>query len=129
MFKFQAPYPAIQTTSVVPNPLFGDSTNLTNTLDIKRGMDGTTYSYVKTRDLRVRFIWTFRLSRHKALEMRAFFDAYHSEKIKLTDSDGEVYIGNFTTNPFEFEATRRALNSPGLEDAQIQIEFEGIKDG
>lgn len=128
MFVIQAPYPALRTTSLLPNPTFGDSKGNAATLDFKRAMNGKKYSYVKSKDSRKKMLWTFILSQHKALELQAFYDAYNSEQIKVTSYDGKVYIGYFTNNPFEFEALRRAGNSPGLDTQhQIQVEFEGFE--
>lgn len=125
-FILQAPYPAISTTSYLPNPQLGDSVGPTGTIDFKRAKDGTTYTYVKSRDGRRKWVWTFVLSQHKAYELQEFFEAFNSSQIKITDQDGKVYVGYFTTNPFEFEATRRAVASPANYSLhQIQIEFEG----
>ena len=127
MFTLQAPHPALQTTTYLPNPQFGDSVAPTGTIDFKRSMNGTKYSYIKSRDSRKKFLWNFSISHHKALELQAFFDAYNSSDIKITDHFGEIYIGNFTSNPFEFEAVARSVASPGNNTrCQIQIEFEGF---
>lgn len=128
-YKFQAPLPALQTTTLLPNPEFGDSENLAGTVEIKRSMNGEIYSYVKSRDGRQKFIWEFRLTRHKALELREFFNAYHSSDIRITTTDGSILTGKFTSNPFEFETVNRSLFSPGREMVRLQIEFEGIQDG
>jgi len=71
-------------------------------------------------------LFNFVLSHHKALELRAFFDAYNSAQIQITNYEGSVYIGYFTINPFEFEALSRSIDSPGSSRHQIQLEFEGF---
>lgn len=129
-FMLQAPYPTLQTTSYLPSPLLGDSIASSGTLEFKRAMDGTKYSYVKSRNSRRKFVWTFSISHHKALELRAFFDSYNSSQIKITDHLGKVYLGYFTTNPFELEAVRRSVASPGnYTQHQVQITFEGFAQG
>ncbi len=126
MFILQAPYPAFEITTFLPNPQLGDSVSPKGSIDFRRSMNGTKYTYVKSRDARRKCLWTFQISQHKALELQAFFDAYNSELIQVTDHLGVVYVGNFTTNPFEFEAVRRAVASPGnYSRHQIQVEFEG----
>lgn len=127
MFVIQAPYPTIQTATYLPNPQLGDSVNNVLSLEIKRAMDGTKYSYVKTRN-RDRLIWTFRLSQHKGMELMAFYQAYNASQLKITDHLNNVYIGYFTSNPFEFEASNRSVDSPGLDTmVTVQVEFEGTK--
>jgi hypothetical protein len=39
-----------------------------------------------------------------------------------------VYVGNFTTNPFEFEAVGRSVAAPSNNSLhQIQVEFQGFE--
>ena len=127
-FTIQGPYPALAVLSMLPNPQLGDSIAPTGTIDFKRAMNGTKYAYVTSRDQRKKLIWNFTLSQHKALELQAYFDAYGADQAIITDHFGKIYIGNFTSNPFEFEAVRRAVSSPGNDTQhQIQIEFEGFE--
>jgi len=128
MFTFQAPYPGLQTTSLLPNPKFGDSENLTDEVSTKRACDGTLYTYVKRKERR-KLSWTFRLTRNKGLEVRAFIQSYFASKVLVTDHNGRKWVGNFTNNPFEFETNRRAAPAitpmPRGESPRITIEFEG----
>ena len=50
MFIVQAPHPALEATTLLPNPQFGDGENLTDEVQVKRAMDGTLYTYVKTKN-------------------------------------------------------------------------------
>ena len=128
MFRMAAPYPALQTLTVVPDPQFSDQETNLNTVNRLTAMDGTRYTYVKRRTRR-KLSWTFRLSRPKALEVRAFFMSYFASVVKITDHCNRVWIGNFTSNPFEFEAQSRAAPAitpmPRGETVSIDIEFEG----
>ena len=128
MFRLEAPHPAVQTTSVLPNPEFGDSENLKASVSTKRAMDGTRYTYVKREGGR-KFHWTFRLTRNKGLELRAFIQSYFASVVKVTDHTGRVWVGNFTSNPFEFDTPRRASPAiapmPRGESQVITIELEG----
>jgi len=128
MFTFQAPYPGLQTTTVTPNPEFGDGENLAVEVAIKRAMDGTLYTYVKRKGRR-KLQWTFGLSRNKGLELRAFIQSYFASKILVTDHNGRKWIGNFMNNPFEFEIDRRSAPAiapmPRGERQRITLEFEG----
>lgn len=128
MFQFLAPYPAIQTTSVLPNPRLGDAENLRVTVTMKRTMDGTRYTYIKRKGGR-KLQWTFKLTRNKSLEMRAFIQSYFASKIKVIDHNDRVWIGHFINNPFEFDTSSRAAPAiapmPRGESQTITIEFEG----
>lgn len=118
----------LQTLTVMPNPQFSDQETNLNTVSRLTAMDGTRYTYVKRRPRR-KLLWTFRLSRPKALEVRAFFLSYFASRIKITDHRNRVWIGNFTSNPFEFETQSRAEPAiapmPRGETVSIDIEFEG----
>lgn len=128
MFKLEAPYPTLQTLTALPSPQFSDREANLNVVNRYKAMDGTRYTYVKRRTRR-KLIWTFKLTRPKALEVQAFFRSYFASRIRVTDHTGCVWIGNFTSNPFEFEAISRAAPAispmPRGETMNIDIEFEG----
>ena len=132
MFRLQAPYPAIQTTTVLPHPQLGDGENLMVEVAAKRAMDGTLYTYVKRKG-RHRLLWTFRLTRNKALELRAFIQAYFASRINVKDHTDRVWVGNLVNNPFEFDTAARAAPAiPPMsrgEAVLITLEFEGAEDG
>lgn len=128
MFRMEAPYPTLQTLTVMPNPQFSDQEGNLNTVSRLTAMDGTRYTYVKRR-IRRKLHWTFKLSRNKGLEVRAFFMSYFASQIRISDHRNRVWVGNFTSNPFEFEGLSRA--APAIdsmlrgETVNIEIEFEG----
>lgn len=131
MFIFQAPHPTLEATTLLPNPQFGDGENLTDEVQVKRAMDGTLYTYVKTKNDRRRLEWTFLLTRNKALELRAFIQAYYATAIKVTDHNERVWAGHFVNNPFEFDTPSRAAPAiapmPRGETQEITIAFEGVE--
>ena len=128
MFQLQAPHPGLQTTTIMPNPDFGDGENLVVGLDKKIAMDGTLRTYVKRKGRR-KLQWTFGLSRNKGLEVRAFIQSYFASKILVTDHNDRKWVGHFVSNPFEFETDRRSAPAiapmPRGERQRITIEFEG----
>lgn len=124
--ELAAPYPAIQTVTRLPNPQFGDGESLTNEVATKRAMDGTLYTYVKSKAGRRRITLPIQISRMKGLELRAFIRSYYATPIRLTDHLGQVWVGHLVNNPFEFSTTKRSLHSPGGEMQNIQIELEGV---
>ena len=127
MIELAAPYPAIQTVTLLPNPQFGDGEAETCEVATKRAMDGTLYTYVKSKASRRRLTLPLGLSRMKALELRAFIQSYFAAQVRLTDHLGQVWVGHFTSNPFEFSTPKRAAGWPGGEMQSIQLEFEGVK--
>jgi hypothetical protein len=131
MFQLAAPYPALQTMTVLPSPQFSNQESVLDTVSRKLAMDGTRYTYVKSRNGRKKSKWTFLLSRNKALELRAFLFAYFATKIKVTDHNNRVWVGNFTSNPFEFDTPNAAQPAiapmPRGELQAIDIEFEGVE--
>jgi hypothetical protein len=128
MFTLQAPHPSLQTTTILPNPRLGDSESLRVGLAIKRAMDGTRYTYVKRKGGR-KLQWTFKLTRNKGLELRAFIQSYFASTIVVTDHNERVWTGKFVNNPFEFDTPSRAAPAispmPRGENQVITIEFEG----
>jgi hypothetical protein len=130
MFTFQAPYPALVTTSLLPNPQFSDNENLTVVVTRKTAMDGTRYTYVKNKGRR-KLKWTFKITRNKALELRAFIQFYFASAIKVTDHNNRIWVGNFVNNPFEFSTSERAgpaINPlPRGEFVNIDIEMECVE--
>ena len=131
MFEIAAPYPMLQTTTLLPNPEFSDQESLAVAVSRKTAMDGTRYTYVKHKDNRRRLKWSFRLTRNKALELRAFIFAYFASKVKAIDHNARIWVGNFTSNPFEFDTSDRAAPAisplPLGEIVNIEIEFEGVE--
>lgn len=100
MLILQAPYPAIQTTSVLPSPQFADSEAPQPVLVVRRAMDGTRRTYIKSNELS-KLNYTFNLWRGKALELRAFIESYYYAPILVTNHKNEVWLVNFSVNPFE----------------------------
>lgn len=122
----QAPYPDIQTTSILPNPKASDFQNQTHSLDVHRSMNGVKYTYVKSKPDR-RLTMNFTLSRMKALELREFIRSYYRSRILLTDHNNVRWSVVFADNPFDIEGTGRAFGWPGNEANSIQLRFEGYK--
>lgn len=120
MILLQGPYPAIETTTALPNPQFSDTEDRRISVEVRRSLNGTKRSYVKT-NLRVALDYDFTLRRGKALELREFILKYYAEKILLTNHKNEKWLVNMTMNPFEFSAIGRD------EVMQIHLSFEGFQ--
>lgn len=128
MFKLEAPYPAVETTSFIPNPDFSDGEGLTSEVQVQHAMDGTVYTTVKSLETR-KLTWTFSMNRNKALELRAFVTSYHSSKIKITDHRDRVWVGYLTIGVTDFETPAHGgpavAPMPRGEVQTVSLEFEG----
>ena len=59
--------------------------------------------------------WSFRVTRNKGLELRAFLFAYFASQVKIIDHNGRIWVGNFTT--IRSSSTPRAGRAGDLPDA------------
>ena len=126
MIILQAPMPALETTTVLPNPQLNDSEAPRHVVTTTRAMDGTLYTYIKT-SATDKLNYTFLLSRMKGLELRAFITAYFRARVRMQNHKGEVWEVYFLNNPFEFDASDGARNAPGGEQITVVLEMEGVK--
>ena len=98
--RFGAPYPLISVHVFLPSPEFGDSESFVASIETKRSMNNTRYTYVKSKDGRKRLQMHFRVTRMKALEFRAFLVDYYRTRVTLLDHLGQLWLGWITTNLF-----------------------------
>lgn len=119
MMTLQAPYPLIQTTTVLPSPELADTVNAQQTLTVSRSINGTRYSYVKKPGLK-KLVYSLVLDRQKAEELKAFVASYYRAPLLLTNHKGEKWSVYFTSNPFDFAVQ-------GRESVKIDLEFQGSK--
>lgn len=120
----QAPFNLIQTSVILPNPLLDDNESLISNLTLRRSMNGTPRTYVKTSKNR-RLRYTFTMNRLKALELEGFCKAYNGTTIKMLNWKGEIWKVKLITNPIDFVQTRRY--EPGGDRTDVNLEFEGVK--
>jgi len=128
MIILKAPYPTFTKVLVLPNPKLGDSNMEIRELKIKRGMDGTAYSYAKTTG-NVRLIYQVELTRMKSLELEDFIRAYGGKKWELLDFNDLRYIV-IMTNTLTKQNFKRSWYNPtnpygSGEAVSINLEFEG----
>ena len=124
MFIMKAPFPAYETTTVLPSPDFGDSEALKATITTMRTMNGDMHTYVIARNGLKKLKWRFKTSRNKVKEVREFIEAYFDEAIHVTDHEGNTWLGYLRNNPYEFEDIARAPNFPGGELSSFTLELE-----
>jgi hypothetical protein len=124
-FVIQGPYPLMTSSLVMPSPLVGNTEANTATVSTVRAMDGTVYTYVKTKRGRRVFNWNFVTSKDKALEAKEFIKLFASGLVRVTDQLEVVRIGYITINPLEQGGEGRASGWGKNEEAyQYSITFE-----
>lgn len=117
--RLEAPHPKVQTISLYPSPERSDVQSQLLSSDLKRSINNTKYTNIKTNDIK-RLTYTLILYRLKALELRAFVEAYFTSDIKLIDHNGDSWVVQFSRNPFEFA-------NPAADKTEITLQFEGVK--
>lgn len=125
--RLAAPYPTLETFTFLPNPELSDINSPAQSIEIRRSMNNTVRTYVKTSK-RETFSFTFILTRQKALELREFILSYYRSRIHFIDHNGQAWIFFLTNNPFEFNGAGTAQNFPGGEYVTITMTFEGEQD-
>jgi hypothetical protein len=125
MLEISAPWPVAAVKMYLPNPKFGDSESLAIEMMPKRSMDGTLYTYVKTKGLRRKLLMSFTMTRMKSIEFNRFLIMYISSQLRIVDHLNRVWIGYITSNPVEFSTSKRGYSGGGDELVDVEIEFEG----
>jgi len=128
---FSAPYPHIQTGIVLPNPILTNSEQPINERDFRIMMDKTVYSYIKRIDDH-RFNYSFRLTRHKSIEVVAFVEAYIGVLWEIIDHHDLKIYAYCTSDPKTLTAYRGPITGPCYIDGYsvnegltLDLEFEG----
>jgi hypothetical protein len=125
MLEITAPWPESDCRVYLPNPKFGDSESLAIDMSPKRAMDGTLYTYVKTKGLRRKIVMSFTMTRLKSIELNRFLLMYISRQMKIVDHLSRAWVGYITSNPVEFSTSRRGYFGGGDELVDVELEFEG----
>lgn len=116
----QAPATNPETTTTLPNPEFSDVQSRKISVEVRRSMNNTKRTYVKS-GTRQALSYSFTLHRAKALELRAFVLSYFRVPVYLTNHKDEKWIVYFTNNPIEFNGAGRG------ERTTVTLNFEGVQ--
>lgn len=119
-FVLQAPHELVQTTSLLPSPEFGDAEELIASVNLKRSMNGTVRTYVKSCP-DSKLTYEFVLTRGKTLEVLEFINVYYPYNIRVTNHKGEIWICKILNDPMDVTMFRH------LEDATFRLELRGRK--
>ncbi len=115
-----APHEKPEVTSLLPSPNFGDSNDIEAEIAIKRSMNGTTRTYIKT-SADDKLVYDFIMSRLKMVEVMNFISLYYTANVRLINHKGEIYVGKILNDPFEYATVRRG------EEGSFRLEFRGVK--
>jgi hypothetical protein len=107
---------------VLPSPNFGDPDTPVLNINIKRSMNGTTRTYVKTSMDEV-LQYDFILTRLKAVEVQAFLNLYYANNIRLIDYNGSTWVGKIVNDPIDMAIVRTG------EECSFRLEFRGVQIG
>lgn len=119
-----------QGSITLPDANFGNTSNDEISLNLKKAMDGTIYTYVKVKspgEVKLTFDWT--LTRVKLLELQSFFTAdVIANPLLLIDSNGVVWDVILITNPITIRMESRGdlgQNDIRGELGSVTLEFRG----
>lgn len=119
MLIIQGPHPSLTSIVILPSPTETNTESLAATVQTIRMMDGSLRTYVKPKDSRKRFRWTFVVAHTKAKELEDYTIAYSGEPAMVSWKNTN-YIGWLTLNPFEMRGQTQ-------EYYEITLEFEEKK--
>lgn len=126
MIQLQGPWPAPSITTLLPNPKFSDVESRDQTVDRKRTMNNTLYTYAKDTGVS-RLTYSFILTRAKSEELQAFVDALLGEEILVTNHKNEQWLVTIANNPFEVQQSGSFRGPTGNEFDAVTLILEGTK--
>lgn len=126
---FEAPFFTPVTVTILPNPELENTEGQDISVQLKRAIDGTRSSYVKSSDRKtLNFVWQ-NLGRGKLVELQEFFKLYVGEQVRLTDFRGDQWNVIFSENPIDVSVNTRSVNAGGArkESGSISLELLGVQ--
>lgn len=118
-FILQAPHYLIQTSTVLPNPRFQDSRNLTNAILNKTMMDGSKRVYKRSTSQR-QLDFRFLLHYQKALELEAFIEAYYGEQWRIITHANQIWRVYYMPEISDITKVKEDV-------VQAALTFEGVR--
>lgn len=129
MIQLDAPYALPVVTTLLPNPDNGDEEAVDPSVNFRRTMNGTRYSYVKSSEAR-RLTYNFsNVGRGKLIEMQEFYKAHAADEIRLTDFRGDIWRVRFVESEVSFSTERRSFDAGSVrkESGDFTLTFVGEK--
>lgn len=119
MLVIQGPHPTNTTLIVLPSPRETNTESIAATVQTIRMMNGSLRTYVKPKNNRKKFRWTFVVSHTKAKQLEDY-SIDHSGSPATVLWNNTSLLGWLTLNPFEMRGETQ-------EFYQITLEFEERK--
>lgn len=123
-FIVQGPFPLMQTTLLLRSPELTNTRKLTASVQTMRSMNGTLYTYVKSKRGRKVHTWDFISSRDKMLETKSFVEQYSGGLVQVVDHESTRRIGYLTMNPLDSGGEGRAEGWPSGEAYRFSLQLE-----
>jgi hypothetical protein len=121
-FRLEAPYPALASTMLLPNPKMGNNIGLMSQVAVVRMEDGSRRSFVKDGGGKMRHRWAWTMSRDKMEEFVDFVERYRGASFRATFRE-RLIIGKVSLNPVEVAGDGRAGGWPGGEAYETTLEM------
>ncbi len=118
-FRVEAPYPALASTVLLPQPEMGNNSGLLSQVTVIKMMDGSRRSFVKKAEGKKRHRWDITTGEGKMEELADFWKRYRGSTFKVSWR-GETFIGKLGINPVE-------LRGIGGQPARYQVTIELIE--
>jgi len=126
MWVFLAPHPASEVVMILPSPEMGDSEQRKHQVQLKRTHNGTNKTHIQANNNR-HFTWTFVLTRHKALEFKAWYTLYAGQPCKIITHENVEVVGNLVVNPLSLQLVGRGVIADSVEKIVLAIDFEATE--
>lgn len=104
---------------LLPSAELNDEHEIDAGLKLKRMMNGSKKSFIRTPALATLSYTLKSMNRNKIEEMRLFLIATAGQQVRLRDWDNRLWIGHITNNPTTF-------THADVRDNQFNLNFEGF---
>ena len=105
-FRLEAPYPALASTMLLPQPQMGNNIALQASVNVIKMEDGSRRTTIKRGGGNKKHQWNFTLAFDKMEEFQDFIRRYRGATMRATWR-GRVIIGKCTLSPVEFRGEGR----------------------
>ncbi|MCP4896255.1 MAG: hypothetical protein GY906_04700 [bacterium] len=109
-FRLEAPYPAVASTLLLPQPEIGNNQGLNSLVNVIKMMDGSRRSYIQKGENKRSHRWTFTLSSEKAFEFADFVKRYRGATFRVNWRDVTI-TGKLDLNPLDVGGVGREYYS------------------
>lgn len=114
----------INTSVVLPRPLFDDSEANTDQMQVFRTSTNRRVITVKRQSMRT-LSYQFRLTRKKAIELQNLIRYEIDNQVMWRNWKGEIWIGTLSNNPFVVTADGRW--GPCTEGMTVELELKAVR--